>query len=155
MQLAQLCLRSRWRDAVLQPAYSAQLIRPNPGIESIAAFERHRNHELRICIGEADSRGHYADDAARYAVHANRSPDDLRIAAKALLPVSVAQDHNLVLPGDGIFRGKEISDSRMNPQRVEDIYRGIRSEDALGSIRLCDVRLRIRPIRGEIGRASC
>src|SRR6185437_3229227 len=98
VQPVQFGLGMRRRYPIFQASEDMQ-VETAPGIDWIAALERHGRYELSVAIREPYPSRHDADNPSRKAVNADGLPDHIRVLPEALLPVAVAQHHHKIAPG--------------------------------------------------------
>src|ERR1700679_980832 len=153
MQPMEFGLRLRRGHSILDPPEHTQ-VKLSPGIHWVAPFESNGNDKLSIGIGEPHTCGHDADDAPRYAVNADGLPDHIRILAKSLLPVSVANHDDKILSGLLLVSGEEASYKRMNAQGVKGVGHDRGAAHPVRGIGPGNIRFCVRPEPTDSGEGS-
>jgi len=150
-----LCLRQR--DAVGQPSEDLEV----PGVAFLLRQARHlheRYPQVRV-DREFEAFGHHADHGRWHVVHFDRAADDGWVAAIAVLPDTVAEDHHCGGAGTILLRAEVAAEQRLLADQPERVGRHIRTLESLGCAsfiadvhRLAAVRgeRRQRPVRGPI-----
>jgi hypothetical protein len=131
MQAAKFRLCRSGRDAVLEAAEAVQVV-GEPGVDGISTFEGDGDEESRVGIGKLDAGGHDAEDAARDAIDTNGLADGVAVAGEMFAPISVAEDDDVVLTFDGVFRGEEGAEGWMDIEGIEGVcgYAGSKTRSA-------------------------
>ena len=76
---------------------------------------------------------HDTDDGVVASTELYRLPNDIRIAAKTLLPQAVAQDHDIILSLYLFFGGEDSPEQRLDVHHLEESVTDLRARNRSGS----------------------
>jgi hypothetical protein len=105
--------------------------------------------ELDVGRGEAEVRGHDADDRRGRAVQDERATDHAGVAAVATLPERVADDRHVLGARTVVLLTEDAPELRLHAERGKELPGRARELDALG-LAVAGDRASTRPVRGQM-----
>jgi hypothetical protein len=125
-----LRLRLRIRDAVAETAEHFD----GASVALLFGDSRQlaeRDPEIRV-VRELETLGHHADHGRRNLVDLDRAAEYGGIAAVAILPDAVAENHHRAGAGTIVVREEIAPDERLLADQLEGVGRDVRSDEAFG-----------------------